>query len=94
LQKCTTIKLKIILVQNKKEKQTSTTLLNFKNAQWKNLETHMLKTRKEKKNPYYTIELQKYTMAKLGNPLVENKKEKQTFVALHDGRTWKHVGSM
>lgn len=54
----------------------------------------MLKTRKEKKNPYYTIELQKYTMAKLGNPLVENKKEKQTFVALHDGRTWKHVGSM
>jgi hypothetical protein len=42
----------------------------------------MLKTRSKKYQPYYTIELQKCTMAKLGNPLVENKKEKQTFVAL------------
>jgi hypothetical protein len=40
-----------------------------------------LKTKK-KANLYCTIELQECTMAQLGNTQVEDKKEKQVFVAL------------
>jgi hypothetical protein len=50
LTKCVKEKLETMWVENKKRKQISTVLLNFKNAQWHNLETHKLKTKKKKKS--------------------------------------------
>jgi hypothetical protein len=40
LKKRTIEKLRNTNIKNKKEKKNSTTLLNCKNAQWQNLETH------------------------------------------------------